>query len=340
MILGIFEIGVFAALAIWILLSNAGDLSLQPFNPNNAPEGAFTGSRQGHGLRDPRVHRLRGRRAARRRGEAPEEHDPPRGRLLVPRDRPLLRAALVRLGDRVGRCRHVRQAPARSGDPWRETREGVLGRRLGARVRRDHQLDHRQLERGLQRRHARLLCDGPKRDRTEGARAHAPGVQDTAHRDPRQPRDRRRALVHHGLEVGPAERVHHARDGRDGRRDHRLHAGDARVDPLLPDREARPVQRVPAHGLPARGDRAVRVPALLPVLPAPGLPVPVRRLVRARVDRRRADDRPRDVADAARSSESGRTDLRRGRGVRARTCPTCPRWRPTDGHDDLPPHRT
>ena len=46
-ILGVFEIGVFAALAIWILLSNTGDLNLQPFNPNHAPEGAFTGVGKG-----------------------------------------------------------------------------------------------------------------------------------------------------------------------------------------------------------------------------------------------------------------------------------------------------
>jgi len=46
-ILGLFEIGVFAALAIWILLSNAGNLNVQPFNPNHAPEGAFTGVGKG-----------------------------------------------------------------------------------------------------------------------------------------------------------------------------------------------------------------------------------------------------------------------------------------------------
>src|SRR4030081_3834733 len=32
-ILGAFEIGIFAALAIWILFSKSGDLNLQPFNP-------------------------------------------------------------------------------------------------------------------------------------------------------------------------------------------------------------------------------------------------------------------------------------------------------------------
>ena len=41
-ILGAFEIVIFAGLAIWMLLSNAGDLNLQPFNPGNA-EGEWSG---------------------------------------------------------------------------------------------------------------------------------------------------------------------------------------------------------------------------------------------------------------------------------------------------------
>src|SRR5947207_12217994 len=35
-ILGAFEIAVFGALAVWMLLSNAGDLNLAPFNPDHA----------------------------------------------------------------------------------------------------------------------------------------------------------------------------------------------------------------------------------------------------------------------------------------------------------------
>ena len=35
-ILGAFEIAIFAGLAIWMLLSNAGDVNLQPFNPSHA----------------------------------------------------------------------------------------------------------------------------------------------------------------------------------------------------------------------------------------------------------------------------------------------------------------
>jgi amino acid transporter len=40
-ILGVFEIGVFAVLAIWMLLSNLGDLSLAPFNPSHATGGSL-----------------------------------------------------------------------------------------------------------------------------------------------------------------------------------------------------------------------------------------------------------------------------------------------------------
>ena len=41
-ILGAFEIAIFGALAIWMLLSNAGDLNLQPFNPSHA-QGDWSG---------------------------------------------------------------------------------------------------------------------------------------------------------------------------------------------------------------------------------------------------------------------------------------------------------
>src|SRR3954469_10710878 len=45
-ILGAFEIAIFAALAIWMLLSNAGDLNAQPFNPSNA-SGEWSGMFKG-----------------------------------------------------------------------------------------------------------------------------------------------------------------------------------------------------------------------------------------------------------------------------------------------------
>ncbi|HJQ75078.1 MAG TPA: APC family permease, partial [Gaiellaceae bacterium] len=45
-ILGAFEIAIFAALALWMMFSNAGDLNLQPFNPTHAAgdwSGVFKG---------------------------------------------------------------------------------------------------------------------------------------------------------------------------------------------------------------------------------------------------------------------------------------------------------
>jgi amino acid transporter len=45
-LLGAFEIAIFAALALWMLFSNAGDLNVQPFNPNHAAghwSGVFKG---------------------------------------------------------------------------------------------------------------------------------------------------------------------------------------------------------------------------------------------------------------------------------------------------------
>src|SRR6476469_4170113 len=45
-ILGCFEIGIFGALALWMLFSNAGDLNAQPFNPHHAAgdwSGVFKG---------------------------------------------------------------------------------------------------------------------------------------------------------------------------------------------------------------------------------------------------------------------------------------------------------
>jgi amino acid transporter len=46
-LLGCFEIAVFGALAVWMLISNAGDLGLAPFNPHHAAGGAFTGTFKG-----------------------------------------------------------------------------------------------------------------------------------------------------------------------------------------------------------------------------------------------------------------------------------------------------
>src|SRR5918912_726461 len=44
-ILGIFEIGIFVALAVWMIFSNGG--TLQAFNPTHAPEGTLSGTFKG-----------------------------------------------------------------------------------------------------------------------------------------------------------------------------------------------------------------------------------------------------------------------------------------------------
>lgn len=46
-LLGIFEIAVFLALAIWMILSNVDDLTLQTFNPQNNEVGTFEGTFKG-----------------------------------------------------------------------------------------------------------------------------------------------------------------------------------------------------------------------------------------------------------------------------------------------------
>jgi len=46
-ILGIFEIGIFLALAAWMLLSNVNDLTLSTFDPSNAEAGTFNGTFKG-----------------------------------------------------------------------------------------------------------------------------------------------------------------------------------------------------------------------------------------------------------------------------------------------------
>jgi amino acid transporter len=47
LLLGVFEIGVFVALALWMILSNAGDLTLQTFNPDHNEVGTIEGTFKG-----------------------------------------------------------------------------------------------------------------------------------------------------------------------------------------------------------------------------------------------------------------------------------------------------
>ena len=200
-ILGGFEIAIFAALALWMIFSNAGDLNLQPFNPHHAV-GDWSGVFKGMVFA---ILAFIGFEASAPLGE--EARNP---RRTVPRA--VVGSAIaigifyVPLRLRVGvrcRLRQLRQAGDREPRPVAQPRQGLLGRRLGARVSRDLQLDRGQLERGRERRDARLLLARPQRARTAPARAYAQAVQDTDRRDHLdvRVRARRRAAVR--LEVGP-----------------------------------------------------------------------------------------------------------------------------------------
>jgi len=129
-ILGGFEIVIFGGLAIWMLLSNTGDLNAQPLTPATRP--ASGAACQGHGVCDPGLYRLRGGRAAWRGGKTPAAHGPARGSRVGDRDRPVLRAVRVCVGVRRGfrslrRAGHRRRSLARPG-------QGVLEHRLDPRV--------------------------------------------------------------------------------------------------------------------------------------------------------------------------------------------------------------
>ena len=165
--LGAFEIAIFATLAIWILFSKGErpeHAAVQPVARGRSLERRV----QGDGVRDPRLHRLRGVRAARRGGEESETHGAARRHRLGARDRHLLRALLVRVGVRR-RLRQLRHAGDRSRSVA-EPRQGVLGHRLGRRVPRDLQLDRGELERGDERRDASVLRALAQRPRA-GARS-------------------------------------------------------------------------------------------------------------------------------------------------------------------------
>jgi amino acid transporter len=116
-ILGAFEIAIFGALAIWMLISNAGDLNAQPFNPNHAV-GDWSGVFKGMVFA---ILAFIGFEAAAPLGEEarnPRTHRTARGRGLGHHHRAVLRAVRVRVGLRRG-LRQVRHA-GDGADPWRD----------------------------------------------------------------------------------------------------------------------------------------------------------------------------------------------------------------------------
>ena len=161
-ILGAFEIGIFAALALWILFSNAGDLNVQPFNPHHAA-GDWSGVFKGMVFA---ILAFIGFEASAPLGE--EAKNP---RRTVPRA--VVGSALA-IGLFYVLCSYAWVFGAGfnnfvdAGDrrrPVAEPRQGVLGHRLGRRVPRDLQLDRGELERGDERGDARVLLACAQRAR-------------------------------------------------------------------------------------------------------------------------------------------------------------------------------
>ena len=173
-ILGAFEIGIFAALALWILFSKTGDLNMQPFNPNHAV-GTGAASSRGWCSRSSPSSASRPRRRSARRPRT-QAHGAARGRRLCTRDRRLLRALLLRVGVRR-RVQQLRR-PGHRRRSVAEPRQGLLGHGLGDRVPRDLQLDRGELERGHERGDARVLLARAQRARAAHARADPREVQD------------------------------------------------------------------------------------------------------------------------------------------------------------------
>src|SRR4051794_10843373 len=312
-ILGIFEISVFAALAIWILISNAGDLTLQPFNPNHAPEGAFTGVGKGMVFA---ILAFIGFEAS-----APLGEEAKHPRKTIPRAvlfsclaiglfYVLLSYAWV-IGS-GGVDSFVKTAGA-SADPWRALAKVFWA---GGWV-----LVFAAIINSIVATSNAGFSAAPRVFYAMARNGIAPKALARTHPTFKTPNV---AII---VNTAIALVLSYALGWKWGALNGFIMlataatvvvilvyiARDARVDRLLPDGEARGVQPVPAPRLPDRGDRPVRIPALLPVPPTAALPGPVRGVVRGRMDLRGDRHRPRPAADAAAGARERPAHLRRGR---------------------------
>ena len=312
-ILGAFEIGIFAALAIWILFSKTGDLNAQPFNPSHAV-GHWSGVFKGMVFA---ILAFIGFEAAAPLGE--EAKNP---RRTVPRA--VVGSALA-IGIFYVLCSYawvfgagfnnfVDQATG--ADPWRNLGKVFWGTgwvvvflaicnsiaansnaAMNAATRVFYSLARNGLAPHTLGRDAFEVQDAERRDHL----AHGHLARDLAARR---------------LEVEPRRRLRRHRDACGAARRARVHARLRRLRALLPDDAAEGVQSVPARRRADRRDRAVLLPALLPVLQgAAALPVQVRELGGDRLHghRHRRHDRRRDAAaePSRRTSTASTSKMRR-----------------------------
>ena len=255
MILGAFEIAIFGALAIWMLISNAGDLNLQPFNPNHAV-GDWSGVFKGMVFA---ILAFIGFEAAAPLGEEaknPQTHGPARRRRLGDRDRPLLRALLVRVGVRR-RLRQLRRRrrPARIRGATSARSSGARGWILVFLAICNSIAANSNAAVNAATRVFYALARNGLAPRPLGT--HAPRVQDAERRDHLDDdlRGRARSLLL-GWKWGPLIGFAMIATLAVARGDRRLHAGRIGLHLVLPGTEAaQPVQRAPAPDRPDRRDR-------------------------------------------------------------------------------------
>ena len=178
--LGIFEIGVFLALAIWMILSNLAISRSRRSTRRTPRPGTFNGMFKGMVFT---ILAFIGFEAAAPLGE---EARPTRaGRC---RARSSARASLIGIFYVV--CSYAwvvgtgfdnfTEDTLAEANPWRHLADDLLGRRLGADLLRDHQLGDRELERRRERGEPRHLRDGAQR-RAPAAFARTHPVHKTPH---------------------------------------------------------------------------------------------------------------------------------------------------------------
>ena len=316
-ILGSFEIAIFLGLSLWMIFSNTGHLNLQPFNPNHAV-GGWSGVFKGMVFA---ILAFIGFEASAPLGE--EARNP-----LKAIPRAVIGSAFV-IGLFYVLCSYawvfgagfdgfVKQATG--ADPWRNLGKVFWGwgwilvflaicnsiaANSNAAVNAATRVFYALARNGL----------APKPLARTHSKFKTPNIAIiwmTVFAIVLSLLDR--------LEVGRAHRVLADRDAGRAARHPRLHDDLHRLHVDVPDEDAVEVQPVPAPRPADRGDRAVLLPALLPVLQgAADQADPVRELDRDRVDgRRHRRHRPGPVAPA----EQGRRPRPRLRPGRERGAAT------------------
>ena len=177
-ILGVFEIGVFLALAIWMILSNG--IPWGVFNPTNAEAGTFNGIFKGMVFS---ILAFIGFEAAAPLGEEAKDR--------ATRSRVQSSGRASRSGSSTSSARYAWVAGtgfdkfdgghARAGQSVAPPGGDLLGQRLGADLPGDHQLGAGELERRRERREPRHLRDGAQRHPPPRVRAARIPVHKTPH---------------------------------------------------------------------------------------------------------------------------------------------------------------